>query len=274
MLDNNSRDVPLRSQRTFSRRSILLGEPAALLAAKPAAVRAGCQTNVWPVDAKEFESLAGVLTTIKQLGFEGFETDFLNVRSQFQRPDTTFERIRKTGLRFLGLHVGLKSYDPQTAIPSEALLEQVADGCKALGAERLIVSGDSTVHPLALRAKSDALTKIAKYCKYVGIGCAYRTHDYDFQNDGAQIHGLTSGTDPFVHFVVDAGGSIADFFTTNWRRIDAIHLSLGQAESDWEPMAKAIHASQWRGWLVVANDGAKGGEAGPAREALRRVFGV
>ena len=47
--------------------------------------------------------------------------------------------------------------DPQTAIASIGLLQQVADGGKALDAERVIVSGDSTVHPLALRAKAEAL---------------------------------------------------------------------------------------------------------------------
>jgi sugar phosphate isomerase/epimerase len=245
-----------------------------LLAAKPAAVRAGCQTNVWPVDAKDFESFAGVLATIKQLGFEGFETDFVNVRGQFARPGTASERIRKTGLRFLGLHVGLKAYDPQTAIASQALLEEVADGCKGLGGERLIVSGDSTVHPLALRAKADGLTRVAKYCKGIGVGCAYHSHDYDFRDGGTQINGLVSMTDPAVHFVLDAGSNIVDFFTKNWRRIDGIHLPLGQAESEWEPLAKAIKGSQWRGWLIVSNESGKGGEAGEAREALRRTFGI
>jgi sugar phosphate isomerase/epimerase len=266
----------------FSRRSLLIGAPAGLLAAKPAGVRAGCQTNIWPADASDFENLAGVLATIKQLGFEGFETDFLNVRSQYQRAGAASERIRKTGLRFLGVHIGLKVNDPQTAIASQGLLQEVADGCKVLGAERLIVGGSSAIHPLALRAKADGLTRIAKYCKDIGVGCAYRTGDYDFQNDDAQISGLLSMTDPVVHFVLDSGGSIADFFKKNWRRIDGIHLPVEQAveqaveqgESDWKSLTKAIGASPWRGWLVVANDSGKGGEAGPAREALRRTFGV
>lgn len=260
---------------SVSRRALLLGAPASLLAAKPAPVRVGCQTNAWPGDKKDFESLVGVLSTIKQLGLEGFETDFLNVRSQFERPDTASERIRKSGLRFSGIHVGLKTYDPQTAIAPWGLLQEVADGGKALGAERLIVSGDSTVHPLALRGKGEALSRIAKHCKDLGLGCAYHSHDFDFQNDGAQFIGLAGMTDPSVHFVLDAGGKVVDFFAKNSRRVDGIHLPLGQTESDWEPLSKAIKAAQWRGWLVIANEnGATGGEVGPAREAVRRVFGV
>lgn len=253
---------------------MLLGTSAGLLTAKTPAFRSGCQTNAWPVDAKDFESFAGVLATIRQLGFGGFETDFLNVRSQFDRPGTASERIRKTGLRFAGIHVGLKAYAPQTAIASQGLLEQVADGCRALGAERLIVSGDSTIHPLALRGKADGLTRIAKYCKGLGIGCAYHNHEYDFRDGGMQINGLVSMTDPGVHFVVDAGSETVAFLAQNWRRIDGIHLPLGQAESEWEPLAKAIQSSQWRGWLIVANDSGRGGDAGQAREALRRAFGV
>lgn len=261
----------------ISRRSLLLGAPASLLAAKPGAIRAGCQTSAWPVDPKDFDSLVGVLTTIKRLGFEGFETGFVNVRGQFAHAGAAYERIRKTGLRFSGIHIALKTYDPQTAIASSGLLEQVADGGKELGAERLIVSGGSTVHPLALRAKAEALGRIAKYCKGVGIGCAYHSQGYDYQDGGAQINSLASMTDPSVHFVVDAGANAADFLGKNWRRVDGVHLPLGQAESDWDALAKAIHASQWRGWLVIAEErapGEKQGEAGPAREALRRTFGV
>ena len=256
----------------ISRRSLLFGASVGPLGAKPAAVRTGCQTNAWPVDPKDFESLLHVLATIKGLGFEGFETDFFNVRGQFEHGDAAYERIKKTGLRFSGIHVALKTYDPQTAIPSFELLQQVADGCKALGAERLIVSGSSTVHPLALRGKADGLNRIAKYSKGLGIGCAYHSHDYDFQDGGSQINGLVSMTEPGVHFVLEGGGSVVDFFAKNWRRVDGIHLAAGQEESEWEALAKAIQASQWRGWLVVSDERGTG-EVGPAREAIRRIFG-
>ena len=259
----------------MSRRALVLGAPACLLGAKPAAIRPGCQTGAWPVDPMDFDSLIGVLAKIRQLGFEGFEAAFLDVRGQFAHGDAAYERIKKTGLRFSGIHIRLNTYDPQTAIPSFALLQQVADGCKALGAERLIVSGGSTVHPLALRGKAEGLTRIAKYSKGIGAGCAYHAQDYDFQDGGAQINGLVSMTDQTVHFVVEAGSNIPDFFTKNWRRIDGIHLPLAQGESNWEPLKKVIAASQWRGWLVIADEsGRPGGEVGPAREALRRTFGV
>jgi sugar phosphate isomerase/epimerase len=273
---------------------LLLGAPTTLLAAKPAAIRVGTQTNAWTIDPNNFEAFAGLLTDIKKLGFEGFETSFLNVRNQFDRPNNAYERIRKTGLRFLGVHVFLKTYDPQTALAPWSLLQQVADGGKALDAERLIVSGGSTVHPLALKAKADALTRIARYCKGIGIGCAYHNHDVEFRDHGVQIEELLRQTDPLVHFVLDAGhaieggGDVAAFFAKNWKRIDVIHLRdakggqevpLGQGDYDYAPLAKEVHASGWRGWIVTEEErlnGDKPGAAavGPARETIRKVFGV
>ncbi len=273
---------------------MLLAAPACLLPAKPGTIHVGTQTNAWPVDPKNFESLLGVLSTIKQLGFDGFETGFANLRSQFANPDTAYERLKKTGLRFFGIHVFLTAYDPQTAIAPAQLLQQVADAGNALGAERLIVSGGSTVHPLALRAKADALSRIAKYCKGIGLGCAYHNHQPEFQDHGVQIDGLLRQTDPQLHFILDAGhaieggGNVAEFFAKNWRRIDGIHLRdarggkevpLGEGENDYAPLAKAIQASSWQGWLLTEEErlsGEKLGEAAvrPAREAIRRVFGV
>jgi len=278
----------------LSRRSLLLGSSSCLLAAKPGAVRVGCQTNAWPVDPKNLENLLGVLAKIKELGFDGFETGFANLQSHFERPDNAYDRLKKTGLRFFGIHVFLTRYDPQTGIAGWELLQQVANGGKALGAERLIVSGASTIHPLALRAKADALNKIAKHCKSIRLGFAYHNHDVEFRNGGVQIDGLLRQTDPGVHFVLDAGhameagANVAEFFSKNWQRIDGIHLrdaragqevSLGQGEYDYAPLAKQIQASSWRGWLVSEEErrnGEKPGDAaaGPAREAIRRVFGV
>jgi inosose dehydratase len=258
---------------SISRRSVVLGAPASLLGAKTSGIRVACQTNAWPVDSRDFESVIRALASIKELGFEGFEADLSHVRGQFERGSATYDRIRKTGLKFAGISIELKKYDPQTFIPSGGLLEQAADGGKALGAERLIVSGDSTVHPLALRAKADALNRITRYCKGLGIGCAYQTQDYDFQVDGMQINGLMTMSEPGLHFVLDARTSVADFFAKNWRRVDGVRLPLGQGESDWGPLAKAVQGSQWRGWLVIAKAG-EAGEVGAAREAVRRVFGV
>jgi inosose dehydratase len=279
----------------LSRRALLTAAPAVLLAAKPS-IRVGAQTNAWPIDPKNFDTLLTVLSEIKHLGFEGFETGYLNVRGQFEKPNPAYDRIHKIGLRFLGVHIFLKTYDPQTAIAPWALIQQIADGARALDADRVILSGASTVHPLALKAKADALTRAAKYCKGLGLSLAYHNHDVEFQQQqqGAQIEGLLTQTDPNVHFVLDAGHAIqggadvAAFFSRNWKRIDAIHLRdtkagqevpLGQGDIDYTPLAKAIQSTAWKGWLVTEEERLNGDKPGaeairPAREAIRKVFGA
>jgi sugar phosphate isomerase/epimerase len=261
---DNSMDV--------SRRSLLLAAPVCLLGAKPAALRVGCQTALWAIDPKDFDGFLRVLAGVKQLGFEGFETSFVNVRPQFQSANAPYDRIRKTGLRFAGVSVALKAYDPHTFIPSLALVQQIADGAKSLGAERVVLSGESAVHPLAMRAKADALEAAAKYCKDAGIACAYHASDYDFQNGATQINALASGTKENVRFVLDAGEGVAEFLAKNSRRVDAIHLLTGQSEGEWEPLKKAIQTAQWRGWLIV--DGKDSDAVAPTRAAVRRLFGV
>jgi inosose dehydratase len=280
----------------MSRRAILLGAPVATLAAESGAtVHIGCQTNAWPIEPSDPNSLLHVLDVIKQIGFEGFETGFRNLQSQFAQPAAARESLRKSGLRFFGIHIFLLSYDKQTSIAPWDLLKQVADGGAALGAQRLIVSGASTPDAAALSRKAEALNRIGKYCREKGIGFGYHNHQVEFQRDGFQIQGLLRETDPeTVHFVVDAGhaveggANIAEFFTANARRIDGMHLRdaharqevpLGSGDYDWRPLAAAIHAANWNGWLLAEEErlsGEKPGEsaARPARGTIRRIFGV
>jgi sugar phosphate isomerase/epimerase len=280
----------------MSRRAVLLGAPVAALAAKSGAtVHVGCQTNAWPIDPADLSRLLRVLGVMSQIGFEGFETGFRNLQGHFAQPAPARESLKKSGLRFFGIHIFLLSYDKQTSIAPWDLLKQVADGGAALGAERLIVSGASTPEPAALSHKADALNRVGKYCREKGIGFGYHNHHVEFQQSGFQIQGLLRETDPeTVHFVVDAGhaveggANIAEFFTANARRIDGMHLRdahaaqevpLGKGDYDWRPLATAIRAANWNGWLLAEEErlsGEKPGESAtrPARETIRRIFGV
>ena len=285
-----------RANLMMSRRALLQGAPVAALAAKSVAtVHAGCQTNAWPIEPSDLNSLLHVLGVMKQIGFEGFETGFRNLQGQFAQPAAARVSLKQSGLRFFGIHIFLLSYDKQTSIAPWDLLKQVADGGAALGAQRLIVSGASTPDAAALSRKAEALNRIGKYCHEKGIGFGYHNHHVEFQLDGFQIQGLLRETDPqTVHLVVDAGhaieggANIAEFFTTNSRRIDGMHLRdaragkevpLGQGDYDWHPLATAIRAANWNGWLLAEEErlsGEKPGESAtrPARETIRRIFGV
>ena len=111
----------------ISRRSLLLGTPAALFAAKPA-IRVGATTSSFKIDPNNFETLTSAVMQLKQLGFEGFATPYQNLREQFAKPDQAYDRLHKTGMRLLGIQVALKSYDPQTAIAPWSLIQSTARG--------------------------------------------------------------------------------------------------------------------------------------------------
>ncbi len=291
----------------LSRRNFIAASASGLLAASASRVFAkgtlhvGCQTNAWAINPTDFSSLLTVLNTINQIGFEGFETSFHNVEQQFGDAADSRARIAKTGLQFFGVHIFLGDhYDPQTSIPTQKLVAQVADGGKKLGAERVIVSGASVtangkVDADALRRKVAGLNSAGAYCRKNGLGFCYHNHSAEFMAGGEEMSQLVGQTDPYlVDFLIDAGhayqahADVPAFFTRHASRIVAFHLRdskngqevvLGQGEFDYRALAKAIGAAGWSGWLLSEEErlsGVKLGESAtrPAREYIRRVFGV
>ena len=64
-------------------------------------IKVGCQTNAWPINPTDPQTLYETLSAIHRLGFDGFETGFRNVlpiaeqKSAFQR--------HQQGLTFFGV---------------------------------------------------------------------------------------------------------------------------------------------------------------------------
>jgi len=289
----------------MSRRDFLSCLPAgAMITALPlsaaaAAPRIGSQTNAWPIKPGDFPMFLRVLGELKALGFEGFETSFRNVQAQYADPAPARASLAASGLAFFGVHVFLTEYDPRTRVAPMDLVKATADGAAALGAQRVILSGaglvrDGRVAEGDLAQKAAGLEEAARYCRGRGVGFAYHNHGPEFAAGGAEIAGLIGRTDPaLVAFLVDAGWAyragvdLAAFFTTHRARIAGLHLRdftgeqqvpLGQGDVDWAPLASAIRASAWDGWVMAEEeraDGSKPGAsaAGPARATLRKLFG-
>jgi inosose dehydratase len=302
--------LPEVTRMNLSRREFLASIPAGavLSAAWPHAAagaaaapgpRFGCQTNAWPLKPGDFAQFLDVLGTVKSLGFEGFETSFRNVQAQYATAADARAKIAQSGLAFYGVHIFLTQYDPQTRTAPMDLVRATADGAAALGAQRLIVSGgglakDGKVAPEDLRLKVAGLNDAAKYCRDKGLAFAYHNHGPEFDAGGAEINGLLAGTDPaLVSFLVDCGHAyrarvdLAGFFTAHRARIAGMHwrdfkgeaqVPLGQGEVDWAPLAKAVLAAKWEGWILAEEERADGSKpaaaaAGPARETMRKLFG-
>ena len=270
-------------------------------------VKLGCQTNAWRIDPRDFSQVLNVLTKLKELGFDGFETGFRNLQPQFGDSAAARAQIKKTGLQFFGCHIFLDQYDEQTQIAPLTLVKTIADGAAALGAQRLIVSGgglikDNKVNPEALQRKAAGLNAAAKYCQAKGLTLAYHNHGPEFQNGGLEIEGLYQHTDPaLVSFLTDCGWAwrgginVPEFFAKHHQRIIGLHLRdfrgdfkgdvksdvqipLGQGDFPLPQLAAVIKKVKWQGWALSEEErlnGDKPGEAAvaPAKAALDKVFG-
>ena len=56
--------------------------------------------NAWAIDPQKPDSFFEVLRQVKQVGYDGFETGFFNLRGSFDDPAETAQRIAAIGLAF------------------------------------------------------------------------------------------------------------------------------------------------------------------------------
>ncbi|HKE06054.1 MAG TPA: TIM barrel protein [Blastocatellia bacterium] len=289
------------SRRDFLAAPLAIATAAAFLRSAPQhrSVKLGCQTNAWRIDPNNFDSLLEVLRQIKELGFDGFETGYRNVQGQFANAAAARARIEKKGLKFLGCHIFLDQYDPQTRIAPLELTQKVAAAAASLGAERLILSGGGLtqtgqVGQWDLKNKVDGLNAAGRYCKSKGLRLAYHNHGPEFLVGGQEIESLARLTDPeLVDFLLDCGwafraqADVPVFFTNHHLRVCGLHLRdfkngeqvpLGQGEFPIRELAAVIKKVNWSGWAIIEEErlsGEKPGEmaVAPARQTLKQVFG-
>jgi inosose dehydratase len=227
---------------------------------------------------------------MKGWGYTGFECNVRFVQDQFANAAEARAQIEKTGVRFIGAHMGMGQAKPDSFPKSTA-------GAVSLGAECIVMSGSGLAiksdFEAAVRAKADQLNALAKTCKENGLRLAYHNHNPEFANGNAEINGLAKYTDPeLVSFLMDAGhgylggGNPAQFLSGNPKRIFGIHLKtfkgqeqmpLGQGDFGFEALAAAIKKTGWTGWLITEEGGGKKvNTAGvePDRKYIKRVFGA
>lgn len=292
----------------ISRREFLAAVPVSLAGVvlspsngfgAPAKVKIGCQTNAWRIDPNNFNNLLQVLDKLKELGYEGFETGFRNVQGRFADAAVARKQLEQSGLQFLGCHIFLDQYDPNTRIAPMELVQKIAEGSASLGAERLILSGgglikDGKVNGDDLKRKADGLNTAGKYCRSKGIKLAYHNHGPEFANGGEEVEGLYRLTDSsLVEFLTDCGwafhggANVPQFFAKHHKRIIGLHLRdfkngeqvpLGQGDFPIRELAAMIRKVNWVGWTINEEErlsGEKPGEraVAPARQTLKQIFG-
>ncbi len=264
-----------------------------LLGRGAAELHFGCQTNAWPIDARDFANVLAVIRKIKDYGYEGFETGFANVQGQFDRAVEAKRQIDAIGARFFGVHVFLAQYDPETHVAPAELYERVATGGAKLGAERLILSGAPPADEPGRKRKAAALNRAGAFVANLGMKLAYHNHGPEVQNKGAEMEFLLRETDPArVWWLMDAGhafhagADVPALIQRHHARIAAMHLRdfrngeqvpLGRGDFPLQRVAAAIRETGWSGWLlneeerVVSKPGYSAVK--PARDAMFHAFG-
>lgn len=259
------------------------------------AIRFGVQLNAFPIDAKNFQSFLDTLTLVKQIGYQGFESSFRNVSSQFVSPEQARRSIEQTGLTFFGIHIFFQNegYDPQTHIAAPSVYEPVARGGATLGAKYLILSGAPAADTDALKRKIDGLNAAGRFAQGVGVRAAYHNHWWEFESKIGEIEALYTQTDPsLLHFVLDAGhayhggADVPAFIRRHARRIVGFHLrdyrdgrlvTLGTGTFPLAEVAATIKQIGWRGWVEneeerenLSKNGAE--VIAPAYKAMKEAF--
>jgi len=290
---------------SLHRRNFLAGAAAlaaaglrARAAAKP---RPGCQTNAWNLDPARFDLLLTALKEIKELEFQGYETNIRFVQPQLGHLRDARAQLEATGLVFLGAHTNLPAYWNLGLEKAADQVTTLAGQAKQFGAHAIVVShrGLSQTGEFSeadLGAKVRALNLAGQRVSDAGLVLAYHNHQPEFRNQAAEESALVAHTDPkFVSLMFDIGHAwlayqdAISFFEAHHDRVYGLHvrdfhnrvsMPLGEGEFPLRKLAEAIRKTGWHGWLIDEeerpNEPDKPGKraTGPSRRTMKMIFGV
>jgi len=289
----------------LSRRSVLAGAASLVAAAGvPGAAKAprpGCQANGWNLDPAKFDLLLTAIREMKELGFQGFETNIRFLQPQLSRLAEARAALDQIGLEFIAAHTGLPNYSQMGIEAAGGEISKLAGQARQFGAHALVVSHgglskNGQFSEEALDRKAQMLNVAGKRCADAGLTLAYHNHQPEFQNHAAEELGLIRKTDPkLVFLMLDIGHAwLADpdaisVFAANPQRAFGLHVRdfhnresvpLGQGEFPLRELAAVIQRTGWSGWLIDEeerpNDPDKPGKkaTGPSRKTMKEIFGV
>jgi sugar phosphate isomerase/epimerase len=292
---------------TFSRRTLLAGSAgsiASVLAPLRSAAkspRPGCQANGWNLDPAKFDLLLTAIREMKELGFQGFETNLRFVQPQLGRVKDAKAALEEAGLEFIAAHTNVPDYEKLGLDAAAEQAAKAAEQARQFGARALVMShkglsptGEFSAEALDRKAKM--LNLAGRRCADAGLTLAYHNHQPEFRNGAAEELGLLRNTDPqLVSLMLDIGHAwIANpdaisVFQAHPERAFGLHVRdfhnrvsvpLGQGEFPLRQLAEAIRKSGWSGWLIDEeerpNDADKPGSkaTGPSRKTMKEIFGV
>jgi sugar phosphate isomerase/epimerase len=292
---------------TLSRRSLLAGVASAAAGFAPSGrgaargPRPGCQANGWNLDPAKFDLLLTAIKEMKELEFQGFETNIRFVEPQLGRVAEARAQLDQYGLEFIGAHTNVPDWEKLGLDAAAGQVTKLAGQAKQFGAHALVMShkglsptGEFTQQ--ALESKAKMLDAAGKRCADQGLVLAYHNHQPEFRNHAAEELGLLKNTDPkLVFLMLDIGHAwmanpdAIDVFAAHSQRCYGLHVRdfhnrvsvpLGQGEFPLKKLAAVVRQTGWSGWLIDEeerpNDPDKPGmkATGPSRKTMKEIFGV
>jgi sugar phosphate isomerase/epimerase len=237
-----------------------------MLSAPRAKIRAGCQTRCFGMPIREEDRFLAAMDDIAATGYEGFETNFVNLQPYFDRPNAMLDACRLRRLELIGLH-GAPRLQRRDLLEDElAQGLRIAKGIRALGGAYFVMSGSNLPRGAGLKAWTAEVCRLGRLCKEQGVTLAYHNHSTELENDGEILKALMQDTLPEevsmlldVSFFAGTALNASEYLTRYAQRIIGVHLRTmkGKEESmlagdpDLAAIASTLHRLGWPGWAIV-----------------------
>lgn len=271
-------------------------------------IHIGSQTNTWGVPIQPFDRLLEVLSSLQELGYQGFETNYNSLKTRAEKAAESRRDFEARGVPLISAHLAARLYDPDKATREIEDLRRVAGTTATMGATYMIVSGyrlprvEGKLDENAAHNKMEGLNRLGRISLEEGLKLCYHNHAQEFEDDPSEMSFLLRETDPkWVWLNYDVGNAYGvapgagKFSAEHFRRIASYHIKdakrdargkviytdLGKGRVDLKAVVSPLLKSDWGGWLTVErNSNYPDPAAHPeqllrqCREYMRRITGV
>ncbi len=239
-----------------------------------------CNQYPWTVfyalDNRDFnQELDKGLSEVAASRFDGYEP----LANNPQELDRLGPLLKKHGLEIRSLYVNSILHERDRAQASIESVLAIARRAKELGTKIIVTNpspirwgGPENKDDAQLRVQAEAIEKLGRELKEIGLTLAYHNHDIELRNAAREFHHMMAGTDPAyvtlcldAHWIYRGAGNSAvalfDVLKLYGSRITELHLrqskdniwteAMCDGDIDYEAVAKHLLKINVRPHLVM-----------------------
>jgi inosose dehydratase len=228
-----------------------------------------CNQYPWTVfyrrDNRNFnKELDKGLAELAASGMDGYEP----LANNPQELDRLGPLLKKHGLEMRSLYVNSVLHDKDKADESIEAVLAIAGKAKGIGTKIIVTNpspiqwgGPQNKNDAQLKVQAEALGKLGRQLKAMGLTLSYHNHDIELRNAAREFHHMMVGTDPAyvtlcldAHWIYRGAGNSAvalfDVLKLYGRRITELHLrqskdniwteTFGEGDIDYPALAKYL----------------------------------